>query len=154
MSILVVREASAMTGISYADRMDSVPTGGIDAVQDSLRNQLARMSDGQLQRLLLLLDERGAATGRSFAVHQGDPGDACSRELVELTLGEVGALRCRQTPRLRLVDLGSGNPQAVTSAAASPPKKLGSAAVLTLALATYIGIWISALLAVGWLMGF
>ena len=143
-----------MTKIAYLHDMDPVPSGGIDAVQDSLRNQLARMSDGQLQRLLLWLDERGAATGRSFAVHQGDPGDACSRELVELTLGEVGALRCRQTPRLRLAAPGLGNVKAAASSTASPAKKLGSAAVLTSALAAYIGIWISALLAVGSLMDF
>ena len=143
-----------MTKIAYRHDMDPVPSGGIDAVQDALRNQLARMSDGQLQRLLLWLDERGAATGRSFAVHQGDPGDACSRELVELTLGEVGALRCRQTLRLRLAAPGLGNVKAAASSTASPAKKLGSAAVLTSALAAYIGIWISALLAVGSLMDF
>jgi hypothetical protein len=135
--------------------MDPVPSGGIDAVQDSLRNQLARMSDAQLQRLLLWLDERGAATGRSFAVHQRDPGDACSRELVELTLGEADAVRCRRRLRLpRLAALSSPNMQAVTSSTASPVRKLGSAAVLTSALAGYIGIWISGLLAVGWLMRF
>jgi hypothetical protein len=143
-----------MTKIAYSESTDSGSSGGIDAVQDALRTQLARMSDGQLQRLLLWLDERGAASGRSFAVHQGDPGDAYSRELVELTLGEAGPLRCRQ-PRLpRLADVGSGNVQAMASSTASPAKKLGSAAVLTSALAAYIGIWISALLAVGLLVDF
>ena len=144
-----------MTKTAHVDGMDLGPPSGIDAVQDSLRAQLARMSDGQLQRLLLWLDERGAATGRSFAVHQGDPGDAGSRELVELTLGEAGAPRCRQKPRLpRLADPGLGSVKAAASSTASPAKKLGSAAVLTSALAAYIGIWISALLAVGLLMDF
>jgi hypothetical protein len=132
-----------------------VRTGGIDAVQNSLHAQLAQMSDAQLQRLLLWLDERGAATGRSFAVHQRDPGDACSRELVELTLGEADAVRCRRRPRLpQLAELSSANVQAVTSSTANLVRKLGSAAVLPSALAAYIGIWVSGLLAVGWLMRF
>ena len=138
-----------MTKIGYGNSIDAVRTGGIDAVQNSLHAQLAQMSDTQLQRLLLWLDERGAATGRSFAVYQRDPSDACSRELVELTLGEAGAVRCR-----RLAELSSSNVQAMTSSTASLARKLGSAAVLTNALAAYIGIWISGLLAVGWLMRF
>jgi hypothetical protein len=144
-----------MTKIECGNGLEAVRTGGIDAVQNSLHAQLAQMSDAQLQRLLLWLDERGAATGRSFAVHQRDPGDACSRELVELTLGEADTVRCRRRARLpRLAEPSSSNVQAVTSLTASLARKLGSAAVLTRALAAYIGIWISSLLAVGWLMRF
>ena len=142
-----------MTEIACGNGIDAVRTGGIDAVQNAVYTQLAQMSDAQLQRLLLWLDERGAATGRSFAVHQRDPGDACSRELVELTLREADAVRRRRRLRLpRLAELSSSNVQAVTSSTASLARKLGSAAVLTRALAAYIGIWISGLLAVGWLI--
>jgi hypothetical protein len=144
-----------MTEIACGNGIDAVRTGGIDAVQNAVYTQLAQMSDAQLQRLLLWLDERGAATGRSFAVHQRDPGDACSRELVELTLREADAVRRRRRLRLpRLAELSSSNVQAVTSSTASLARKLGSAAVLTRALAAYIGIWISGLLAVGWLIRF
>ena len=67
---------------------------------DQLRAQLARMSDQQLKRLLLWLDERGAAEGRAFAVHQDDPSDPASRELVELRLRQGDAPR--RKPKLRL----------------------------------------------------
>ena len=98
-----------MTEIACGNGIDAVRTGGIDAVQNAVYTQLAQMSDAQLQRLLLWLDERGAATGRSFAVHQRDPGDACSRELVELTLREADAVRRRRRLRLRLAAPGLGN---------------------------------------------
>jgi hypothetical protein len=129
-----------MTKIACGNGIDAVRTGGIDAVPNALYAQLAQMSDAQLQRLLLWLDERGAATGRAFAVHQRDPSDTCSRELVELTLGKADAVRCRRRPRLpRLAELSTSDVQTVR-------------AVLNKALAAYIGIWMSSLLAVGWLI--
>jgi hypothetical protein len=127
-----------------------VRTGGIDTVQNALYAQLAQMTDAQLQRLLLWLDERGAATGRAFAVHQRDFSDACSRELVELRLGESDAMRSRRRVRLP----GLAEPSSSNVQPGSTTRKLGSAAVLTRALAAYIGIWISGLLAVGWLIRF
>ena len=65
-----------------------------------IRAQLARMNDGQLRRLLVWLDQRGASAGKTFAVHQADPGDPASRDLIELQVGGFGANRSR--PRLRL----------------------------------------------------
>jgi hypothetical protein len=65
-----------------------------------IRAQLARMSERQLRRLLVWLDERGASLGKTFAVHQADPGDPASRDLIELRVRGLGAGRSR--PKLRL----------------------------------------------------
>ena len=65
-----------------------------------IRAQLARMNDDQLRRLLVWLDQRGASAGKTFAVHQADPRDPASRDLIELQVGGFGADRAR--PRLRL----------------------------------------------------
>jgi hypothetical protein len=68
-----------------------------------IRAQLARMSDGQLRRLLIWLDERGAAVGKTFAVHQADPRDPASRDLIEL---QVRGFRAEDSrPKLRLPGL-------------------------------------------------
>jgi len=64
-----------------------------------LRGQLARMSESQLRRLLLWLDQRGAATGQTFAVHQVDPHDPASRDLIELRVR--GADPGRARPKLQ-----------------------------------------------------
>lgn len=87
------------------------PSDGIvvDA-PDLVRTQLARMSEQQLQRLLLWLDERGAAEGRSFAVRQDDPSDPATRELVELRLRKGDAPRRKQKLRLRF-GLGMRSPR-------------------------------------------
>ena len=77
-----------------------------------LRGQLARMSESQLRRLLLWLDQRGAATGKTFAVHQVDPQDPASRDLIELRVR--GADPGRARPKLRVTgridQLGSAAP--------------------------------------------
>jgi hypothetical protein len=65
-----------------------------------IRAQLARMNEGQLRRLLVWLDQRGASTGKTFAVHQADPRDPASRDLIELQVSGFGIERSR--PRLRL----------------------------------------------------
>lgn len=62
-----------------------------------IRAQLARMTDGQLRRFIVWLDHRGAATGTAFAVHQADPKDPATRDLVELRFGGDPP-----RPRLRL----------------------------------------------------
>lgn len=78
--------------------------GGGPKVQDNdparLRAQLARMSEGQLRRLLVWLDQRGASVGKTFAVHQADPRDPASRDLIELQVAGFGAEPSR--PKLRL----------------------------------------------------
>jgi hypothetical protein len=83
---------------------------GVADAPDLVRAQLARMNEQQLQRLLLWLDERGAAGGRSFAVHQDDPSDPATRELVELRLRKGDAPRRKQRLRLRF-GLGMRRPQ-------------------------------------------
>ncbi len=64
-----------------------------------IRAQLARMTEGQLRRLVLWLDQRGASTGKSFAVHQADPRDPASRDLIEFQVSGFGA---EARPKLRL----------------------------------------------------
>jgi len=64
-----------------------------------IRAQLARMSEHQLRRLLIWLDQRGAAAGKTFAVHQADPRDPGSRDLIEL---QVRGLAEDSRPKLRL----------------------------------------------------
>jgi hypothetical protein len=61
-----------------------------------LRTELARMTDTQLSRFLDWLDQRGAALGKVFAVHQADPRDPRSRDLVEFQMTDLGR---PQTPR-------------------------------------------------------
>ena len=61
-----------------------------------LRAELARMTDTQLSRFLGWLDQRGAALGKVFAVHQADPRDPGSRYLIELQVADFGG---PQTPR-------------------------------------------------------
>ena len=80
----------------YADQLDDWP--GDDAPVRSdlddpalIRAQLARMNEGQLRRLLVWLDQRGASAGKTFAVHQADPGDPASRDLIELQVAGFGA---------------------------------------------------------------
>ncbi len=89
----------------YADQLDDWP--GDDAPVRSdlddpalIRAQLARMNEGQLRRLLVWLDQRGASAGKTFAVHQADPGDPASRDLIELQVAGFGAELSR--PKLRL----------------------------------------------------
>lgn len=74
------------------------------AERAQLRAGLARMSERQLHRFLIWLDQRGAPLGKTFAVHQADPNDPGSRDLVEL---EVRGLdRPRPRRKLRLSALG------------------------------------------------
>jgi hypothetical protein len=61
-----------------------------------LRTELARMTDTQLSRFLGWLDQRGAPLGKVFAVHQADPRDPRSRDLVEFQMTDLGR---PQTPR-------------------------------------------------------
>ncbi len=79
-----------------------------------LRAQLARMSEDQLRRLLVWLDQRGAAAGRTFAVHQADPGDPASRDLIELRV--AGSRAAATRPRLRLARV-AGRPEPLGQAA-------------------------------------
>ncbi len=65
-----------------------------------IRAQLARMTEGQLRRLLVWLDQRGAAAGKTFAVLQADPRDPASRDLIELQVGGFGDAQSR--PKVRL----------------------------------------------------
>ena len=58
-----------------------------------LRTELARMTDTQLSRFLGWLDQRGAPLGKVFAVHQADPRDPGSRDLVELRVTDLGRPR-------------------------------------------------------------
>lgn len=62
-----------------------------------IRAQLARMTDGQLRKFVVWLDQRSAVTGTAFAVHQADPKDPATRDLVELRFGGDPP-----KPRLRL----------------------------------------------------
>lgn len=89
-----------MTNIQHLNGTKSVPAGPVGVVPDLLRTELARMNDQQLRRLLLWLDQRGAVEGRSFAVHQSDPRDPSSRELVEVRLGAARASRHKEKLRL------------------------------------------------------
>ena len=68
-----------------------------------IRAQLAKMSEGQLRRSLIWLDQRGAATGKTFAVHQADPRDPASRDLIELEVRGSGAENRRPRPRLAVI---------------------------------------------------
>ena len=61
-----------------------------------LRTELAKMTDDQLIRFLGWLDQRGAPLGKVFAVHQADPRDPGSRDLIELQVADLGR---SQTPR-------------------------------------------------------
>jgi hypothetical protein len=65
-----------------------------------IRAQLARMTEGQLRRLVVWLDQRCASAGKAFAVHQADPRDPASRDLIELQVSGFGAEASR--PKLRL----------------------------------------------------
>jgi hypothetical protein len=58
-----------------------------------LRTELARMTDTQLSRFLGWLDQRGAPLGKVFAVHQADPRDPRSRDLVEFRMADLGRPR-------------------------------------------------------------
>jgi hypothetical protein len=77
-----------------------------------IRGQLARMSESQLRRLLVWLDQRGASTGKTFAVHQLDPHDPASRDLIELQVrgGDVGRSRRRLRVSGQIGQLGSAAP--------------------------------------------
>jgi hypothetical protein len=90
----------------YTDQADPGWPGGSAGLRTALddpaliRAQLARMTEGQLRRLVLWLDQRGAAAGKTFAVHQADPRDPASRDLIELQVSGFGAPTSR--PKLRL----------------------------------------------------
>ncbi len=93
----------------YTDPADDWPGGDLQIRNDLddpalIRAQLARMSEGQLRRLLVWLDQRGASAGKTFAVHQADPRDPASRDLIELQVGGFGAEAAR--PKLRLRGFG------------------------------------------------
>lgn len=85
-----------------ARHADSVDIGWPDRPA-RLRAQLARMSESQLRRLLVWLDQRGAAAGKTFAVHQADPRDPASRDLIEIQVSGFSAEDSR--PKLRLPEL-------------------------------------------------
>jgi len=95
-----------------ARQAESVGIGGHADDPASLRAQLAKMNEGQLRRLLIWLDQRGAAVGKTFAVHQADPRDPASRDLIELQVRGFAAEDTRpklRLPRGRVGELGAAS---------------------------------------------
>jgi hypothetical protein len=74
---------------------------GVDLDDTALiRAQLARLTGSQLRRFIGWLDQRGAVAGKAFAVHQADPKDPATRDLVELQV--LPFAEGRPKPRLPL----------------------------------------------------
>jgi hypothetical protein len=66
---------------------------------------LAAITDTRLGRFLGWLDQRGAPLGKVFAVHQADPRDPGSRNLVEVRMADPG--RSRAPRKLHLATPGA-----------------------------------------------
>jgi hypothetical protein len=99
---------------SQIGRARACPSGVAPALAASrtgqselLRAQLAGMSDRQLHRFIDRLDALGAPSGRTYAVHQADPRDPASRELVTL---EVRPAAPRRSAKMVCVEGARAQP--------------------------------------------